>query len=120
MIHLLHIHMKLKIFISTVAILITSWITDVGVSTTTLTGIGWALLTALVLAIINITIKPVISFVTIPVTILTLGLFSFIINGAMIIIASQVVAGFNIPSFLMAIYFAVILGIVNWVLHLFD
>ena len=78
------------------------------------------LLTALVLGIINITIKPVISFITIPVTILTLGLFSFIINGAMIVIATNLVAGFNIPSFLMAIYFALILSIVNWVLHLFD
>lgn len=112
--------MKLKLFIATIAILITSWITNVGVSTDTLTGIGWALLTAMVLGIINITIKPVISFVTIPVTILTLGFFSFVINGAMVILASQVVAGFVIPSFLMAIYFSLILGIVNWVLHLFD
>lgn len=112
--------MKLKLLIATVAILVTSWITDVGVSTNTLSGIGWALLTAIVLGIINITIKPVISFVTIPVTIITLGLFSFIINGAMIIIASNMVAGFIIPSFVMAVYFSLILGVVNWVLHLFD
>lgn len=112
--------MKLKLFIATVAILITSWITGVGVATDTLMGIGWALLTAIVLAIINITIKPVISFVTIPVTILTLGFFSFVINGAMIILAAQMLPGFDIPSFLWGIYFSLILGIVNWVLHLFD
>ena len=112
--------MKLKLFIATIAILVTSWITNVGVSTDTLTGVGWALLTAIVLAIINITIKPVISFITIPVTILTLGFFSFIINGAMIILASQIVAGFHIPTFLWGVYFSLILGIVNWVLHLFD
>ena len=112
--------MKLKLFVATVAIFITSYITHVGVSTDTVSGIGWAILTAIVLAIINLTIKPVISLIAIPITLLTLGLFSFVINGAMVIIASHIVAGFTIPSFLMAIYFSLILGIVNWVLHIFE
>ena len=112
--------MKLKFLIATVSILVTSWFTGVGVSTTSYSGIGWALLTAVVLAVINLTIKPVISIISIPINIVTLGLFSFVINGAMIIIASRIVDGFDIPSFLMAIYFALILGVVNWILHIFD
>jgi putative membrane protein len=112
--------MKLKLFVATIAIFITSWITHIGVTTDTPSGILWALLTAIVLAIINLTIKPVISIVSIPINIITLGLFSFVINGAMIILASQVVSGFNIPSLLMAIYFSLILGIVNWILHIFS
>jgi putative membrane protein len=112
--------MKLKLFIATVSVLVASWITGVGVATNTLEGIGWAFITAIVLGFINLTIKPVISFVTIPITVLTLGLFSLIVNGMMILLADKFVAGFSIPGLLMAIYFSLILGLVNWVLHLFD
>lgn len=113
-------NMKLKLLVGTISILVASYITGVGVATNSFTGVGWATLTAIVLALINLTIKPIISFITLPVTIVTLGLFSFVINGAMILLASQMVAGFNIPSFLMAIYFSLILSIINWVLHIFS
>lgn len=75
---------------------------------------------ALVLAVINHTIKPIISIVTLPVTVVTLGLFSFVINALMITIASWIVPGFSIPSFWMALVFAVVLSIVNWALFIFE
>ncbi len=112
--------MKLKLLVATISILVASYITGVGVATNSFTGVGWATLTAIVLAIINLTIKPIISLITLPVTIITLGLFSFVINGAMILLASHIVAGFDVPSFLMAIYFSLILGAINWVLHIFS
>lgn len=109
------------IIIRTIGILITSYITKVGVPIVLALSTGTtALLVALVLAVVNHTIKPIISIVSIPINIVTLGLFSFVINGAMIILASRIVPGFVIPSLLMAIYFSVVLSIINWVLHIFE
>ena len=112
--------------IRTISVLITSYITKVGVplvfSTVAFTlATTWtALLVAIVLAIINHTIKPLIILVSIPINFITLGLFSFVINGLMILLADKFIADFSIPSFLMAVYFAIVLSIVNWVLHVFS
>lgn len=114
------------ILIRTIAILLTSYLTGVGVplvfSSLSLTfGTAWvALITALVLAVINHTIKPIFMLISIPINLVTLGLFSFVINGLMILLADKLVAEFSIPSLLMAIYFAIVLSVVNWVLHMFD
>lgn len=114
------------IIIRTISVLFTSYITKVGVplafSTLTLAfGTAWiALLTALVLAIINHTIKPLFMLVSIPINLVTLGLFSFVINGLMILLADRLVTEFDVPSLLMAIYFAVVLSIINWILHIFS
>ena len=109
------------LIIRTLSVILTSYITKVGmpVLLSLQTGIT-ALLVAVVLAIINNTIKPIISIVSIPINIVTLGLFSFVINGLMILLAASVVPGFTIPSLLMAIYFAIVLSIINWVLHVFE
>ena len=114
------------IIIRTIAILITSYITHVGipltfVSVTAAFSTAWvALLTALTLAVINHTIKPLFMLASIPINLLTLGLFSFVINGLMILLAAKIISGFSIPSLVMAIYFAVVLSVVNWVLHVFE
>lgn len=109
------------ILIRTVAVLVASYITGVGIaiSLTWETGLT-AVLVALVLAVINHTIKPVISIITLPINIVTLGLFSLVINGAMILLASAVVPGFLIPSFVMAIWFSIVLAVVNWLLNVFE
>lgn len=110
------IHILLRI----VAILITSYITNVGVSLSYSLNTLWvALLSVVVLAIINHTIKPIIHIITLPINALTLGLFSFVINGAMIYLASFIVPGFFIPGILMAIIFSVVLSVVNFALHVF-
>lgn len=109
------------ILIRTVAILITSYITKVGVPLVLAWQTGLtAVLVALVLAIINHTIKPIITIVTLPINIVTLGLFSFVINGLMILLAAKIVPGFGIPSLLMAIWFSIVLTIVNWLLNAFE
>lgn len=108
------------LIIRTFAVLLTSYITKVGVPVILSFQAGFtALLVAIALAVINNTIKPIISIISLPITVITLGLFSFVINGAMILLASYIVPGFNIPSLLMAIYFAIVLSIINWVLHRF-
>ena len=62
-----------------------------------------ALIVALVLGVINITIKPVVKFLTIPLNILTLGILGFIINGAFLYLATYLVDGFAIASFWWAV-----------------
>jgi len=108
------------IIVRTLAVLVTSYLTKVGVPVVFALSTGWtALLVALVLAVINHTIKPIIVLVSLPITLFTLGLFSFVINGLMILLASKIVTGFEIPSLFMAIWFAMVMSVVNWVLHVF-
>ena len=105
----------------TIAVLVTSYITRVGVPLVFAVSSVWvALLVALVLAVVNHTIKPVFMLVSIPINVVTLGLFSFVINGLMILLADKIVPDFSVPSLLMAIYFSIVLSVVNWVLHIFE
>jgi putative membrane protein len=112
--------------IRTIAVLVASYITRVGVplafSTVPLAfgTTGLAFIVAIVLAIINHTIKPLFMIISIPINLVTLGLFSFVINGLMVLLAGYLVTGFAIPSLLMAIYFAIVLSLVNWILHMFE
>lgn len=109
------------ILIRTIAILVTSYITKVGVPLVLAWETGLtAVLVALVLAVINHTIKPIISIISLPINIVTLGLFSFVINGAMILLAAVIVPGFAIPSLIMAIWFSIVLTVVNWLLNVFE
>jgi putative membrane protein len=105
----------------TVAVLLASYVTGVGVPITLSFSTLWvALLVALVLAVINHTIKPLLNIVLIPIQFVTLGLVSFLVNGGIIVFASNVVTGFSIPSLLMGIWFSIVLAVVNWVLHVFE
>lgn len=117
--------MKYLVF-RTFAVLLTSYFTKVGVplvftSVAFTLGTTWtALIVAVILAVINHTIKPLFMLISIPINLVTLGLFSFVINGLMILLADKMVPEFSIPSLLMAIYFSVVLAVVNWVLHIFE
>lgn len=71
-----------------------------------------ALITALVLGFINAFIRPIIAFVSLPITILTLGLFSFVINAVVLYLASLVVPGFNLDSIGTAIIGGIVLAVV--------
>lgn len=108
-------------FVRTIAVLITSYITRVGVPIVLAwtTGVT-ALLVAIVLAVINHTIKPVLTVISIPINFLTLGLFSFVLNGLMILLAARIVDGFLVPNLLYGIYFSIVLAVVNWVLHVVE
>lgn len=79
-----------------------------------------ALVVAIVLGVINTFIKPIISILTLPITFLTLGLFSLIINGLFIMIVSGIVEGFDVTNFLWAILFSIVLSLVNAVLSSFS
>jgi len=72
-----------------------------------------AVVLAVVLALINIFIKPFIFILTLPINILTLGLFSFVINALLIMLASGIVPGFAVASFWSALLFSVVLSLVS-------
>lgn len=74
------------------------------------------LITALVLGIINAVLKPILQLLTLPLTILTLGLFSLVINALMVLLAAAIVPGFNVDGFWWALIFAIVLSLISGVL----
>ena len=74
---------------------------------------GYALLMALVLAIANAFVRPILIIFTIPLTVLTLGLFLLAINAIIILIVDYFVPGFNVDGFWWALAFSLILSIFN-------
>ncbi len=79
-----------------------------------------AILVAVVFLLLNVTIKPLIKLVTLPINILTLGVFSLIINGFIVMVANWLVPGFTVDSFLTALLFGLIMSVVVFVLEKFD
>ena len=77
-----------------------------------------ALLAAIVLAVVNTFIKPVLSFLTAPLNVLTLGLFSFVINAIVLWIVSAVVRGLTIDNFVAALLAAVVLSVISTALSM--
>lgn len=69
------------------------------VSGVTITGFWGAVLSVVVMAILNTLIKPILFLLTLPVTIVTFGLFTFVLNAIMFLLASQFVSGFHVEGF---------------------
>src|SRR3972149_3975714 len=80
-------------------------------------GFFTALVVALVLGIINATLKPVLLILTLPLTLLTLGLFALVINALMVMLTAAIVPGFNVDSFWWALALSLVLSILNAFLH---
>jgi putative membrane protein len=76
-------------------------------------GFEAALVAALVLGLINVTLRPILAVLTIPINIMTLGLFTFVINALMLLIVARVVRGFEIAGFWQAVWAALLLSIVS-------
>lgn len=67
---------------------------------------------------VNLTIRPIIGFLTLAANILTLGLFSFVINGGILWLLTYVVTGFGIANFQSAMIAAVIISVLHWILEM--
>lgn len=74
------------------------------------------LLAALVLGLINALIRPIIFFLTLPITIVTLGLFIFVVNGIAFALAAALVPGFTVTSLWSAILGALVVSVVSWII----
>ena len=80
------------------------------------TSVGAALIAALVLGLVNALIRPLLLLLTLPVTVLSLGLFIFIVNGFMFWLVAQWVDGFHVASFWAAVGGALLYSVISWAL----
>ena len=104
-----------KLIISVSAILIGAYIIP-GVK---VDGLLTAAVVAIVLGVLNTFIKPLLVILTLPVTILTLGLFALVINVALIMLASYIVPGFFVSGFIAGLLFAILTSLVSSFLSTF-
>ena len=95
------------------------WLTSTIVKGIEVQGLGPLLFAAIVLGILNAFLRPLLLLVTLPFNILTLGLLTFVINGAMLKIASEVVRGFEVHGFWSAVVGALLLSLISFLLNLF-
>ena len=96
--------------IATVAILVSSYLLP-GVHIENFLA---ALVAALVLGFLNLILKPILVILTLPINVLTLGLFTLVINASIIILATKIVPGFAVDNWLWAIAFSLVLTLVNF------
>ncbi len=78
-----------------------------------------AIVVAIVLGVVNAILKPILLLLTLPINMLSLGLFTFVINAVLVLLVSNVVPGFGVSSFLLALLFSIVLSVVNSFLHQF-
>lgn len=76
-----------------------------------------ALLAALFLGIVNTLIRPILLLITLPINVLTLGLFTFVINAVLVLLVSKVITGFEVKGFWWAVLFSIVLSIIQYILH---
>jgi putative membrane protein len=103
--------------LNALALMLVAYLYSSGVQ---VTGIFPALIAALVLGLVNALIRPVLVLLTLPVTILTLGLFIFVINALLFWLVAEMVTGFNVSGFwaamLGSIMFSVITMVTSWLI----
>ena len=105
-----------RLFISSLAVLITSLTLD-GV---TVEPWWWAVIVAIVLGLVNAWIRPLVKFLALPINLLTLGLFTFVINALMVMLCSWLLdPHFVVDNFWWAMGFSIVLTLTSWMLHLF-
>ncbi len=103
----------IKILINALAVFILAHVLN-GVS---VNGYMGAIIVALVLAILNLFVKPLLVILTLPVTILTLGLFLLVINALIILLASEVLSSFTVDGIWIALLFSILLSVLQSILH---
>lgn len=103
-----------RIAVLGIAVMVGAWLLP-GVEVTSF----WAvLLTAVVISLLDNLVRPILIVVTLPATVVTLGLFLFVINAIIILMASGIVNGFEVNNFGSALLFSLVLTAVNYLLEL--
>jgi putative membrane protein len=104
----------MRIIISAVVAFALSYVLSSGIHIDKFTT---ALILALVLALLNAILKPILIILTLPITILTFGLFLFVINAAIILLAAKFVDGFKVDGFWWALLFSLLLSVITSMLY---
>jgi len=95
------------------------------VTAAVLPGVGFSSVTslavgAIVLGLVNALVRPVLTILTLPITILTLGLFYLVVNGIAFALAAALVPGFEVAGFGWAVLGALLVGVISWFAGAFD
>lgn len=107
------VHVLLTILMNSIAVFVTAHI----LSGIHIYNYGTALVVAVVLGIINAFIRPILLILTLPINILTLGLFTFVIMGLLVLLVSAIVPGFQVDGFWWAVAFAIVVAIISGLLN---
>ncbi len=103
-----------RVFVLSIAVMVGAWLLP-GVEVSSF----WAvLLTAVVISLLDNLVRPILIVITLPVTVVTLGLFLFVVNALIILMASGIVNGFKVSNFGSALLFSLVLTAVNYLLEL--
>ena len=78
--------------------------------------VATTLVAALVLGLLNAIVRPVLGFLSLPITIITLGLFALVLNALMIMLMAAIVKGVKVNGFIGALFASVVLSILTWVI----
>ena len=105
----------LRWLILTVAIIVTSYL----LSGIQVSGFFPAFFAAAILGILNAFFRPLLLLLTLPLNILTLGLFTFVINAIMLMMASGIIPGFDVYGFWPAVFGSLLISIISWLLTSF-
>lgn len=105
----------LQILISSIAVYFTAWLLP-GIS---VKSFGSSIVVAIILGLLNVFLKPLLQFISFPITVLTLGLFLLVINTVIILIASALIKSFHVENFWWALLFSIIMSIVVSILETF-
>ena len=92
------------------------WIADALLAGITADGVAALWISAALLGLVNAIVRPIVVFLTLPITFLTLGLFLLVINGAMIMLVSAAIPSFEVTGLGAAIVASVIVGLTNWIM----
>jgi putative membrane protein len=102
-----------RVLVSTLAVLVSAQVVP-GVK---VDAISTALVVAVVMGVLNTLVKPILVILTLPITILSLGLFLLVINVLIVYLTSNLVSGFEVESFLSALVFSLVMSLVGAFLH---
>ena len=103
----------LKLLVTSLAVFFSAYILD-GVY---LEGFPTAILVALLMGFLNAFLKPILIILTIPITLVTFGLFLLVINAVIILLADYALSGFTVDSFFTAVLFSIIVSVITWILE---
>lgn len=106
----------LHVFVTMIAILIIAYLLP---GVIRVDGTMAALVAAFLLGVVNAILRPVLVLLTIPLTLLTLGLFLLVINGLMLWLVSALVKGFHVSGFWGAVLGSILISLVSWILTRF-
>ena len=103
----------LRWVVLTIAVMLSAYLLD-GIH---VGGFGSAFFAAAILGILNAFFRPILLLLTLPINILTFGLFTLVINAVLLMMASGVISGFEVRGFWSAVFGSLLIGLISWLIN---